>query len=401
MLVSIVIPVYNVAPYLEKCISSLQNQTHKELEIICVNDGSTDDSLTILTQIAESDGRIHVFSKENEAKGAAPARNMGLKYASGEYIMVLDSDDFFEEDMIEKLLNKALKTNADMVICTARHYDHFNQCSASIFKRPEFNYAPQKEPFSWKDCPQYIFQISEFVAWNKFFKRDFFEKNNLRFEGIPISDDQYPAVMGAVLAERIAIVDEPLINYRFNTGLSQMNSQSKHPEASYQAVFSVVNRMRELKIYDYVKQSYCNIAILLMRQYFDRMTSIENVRFLYNKFRDEVFPFLGAMNCDKDYFYDYRVGEWYEMITKCSLDELLFIAARAHGCDMTTAAIRFQVPFEDIRKGSTVAVVGKGIAGRYWYSQLILSDICKNVFWLSTIDELPKDVFVDKVLVAK
>lgn len=401
MLVSIVVAVYNAAPYLEKCISSLQNQTFKELEIVCVNDGSTDDSLIILNRLASQDNRIRIYTKQNEAKGAAPARNMGLDHISGEYVMVLDSDDFFEPDMVEKMVNKAVDTEADVVICTAKHYDHLNQCSGSIFKRPELQYTPKMEPFSWRDCPQYVFQIADFVAWNKLFRREFMEKNNLRFEGIPISDDQYPSVMGVVLAERIAVINEPFINYRFNTGTSQVDSQSKHPEAAYKAVYSVVERMRELGIYEDVKQSYCNIATLLMRQYFDRMRTIENVRFLYEKFREDVFPFLGITECDKDYFYDHRVGEWYEMIMNYSLDEILFLAARAHGSDMTTAAMRFKVPIDEVHKGSTVAVVGKGIVGRYWYAQLVLLDICKEVLWIASKDELPKDKTVDQILIAK
>ena len=401
MRVSVVVAVYNSALYLEQCISSLQSQTYKDLEIVCVNDGSTDDSLTILSRLALQDNRISVYTKENEAKGAAPARNMGLDHISGEYVMVLDSDDFFEPDMIEKMVGKAVETEADVVICTARHYDHLNQCSGSIFNRPELQYAPEHEPFSWRDCPKYIFQIADFVAWNKLFRREFMEKNNLRFEGIPISDDQYPSVMGVVLAERIAIVNEPFINYRFNTGTSQVDSQSRHPEAAYKAVYSVVNRMRELGIFEEVKQSYCNIATLLMRQYFDRMRTIENVRFLYEKFREDVFPFLDMSGCNKDYFYDHRVGEWYEAVNKYSLDEIMFLAARAHGSDLTTAAMRFQAPLEKIKKGSTVAVVGKGIVGRYWYAQLVLSDLCKDIYWVSSKDEMPQNIYIDQVLIAE
>lgn len=401
MMVSVVVAVYNAEPYLEKCISSLQKQTYNDLEIICVNDGSTDKSLPMLEHFAQTDCRIQIFSKENEGKGAAPARNMGLDHSNGEYVMVLDSDDFFESDMIEVMVNKAESTKADMVFCTARHYDHLNQCSGSVFKRPELQHAPQMEYFSWRDCPNYIFQIADFVAWNKLFKREFLAKNNLRFEGIPISDDQYPSVMGSVLAERIAVIDKPLINYRVNTGTSQVDSQSKHPEAAYAAIYSVVNRMREMGIYDKVKQSYCNIAILLMRQYFDRMRRIEDVRFLYEKFRNDVFPFLGAERLNLDYFYDHRVGEWYEMMMKHSLEDILFMSARAYGSDMTTASLRFRAPLESIKKGSNVAVVGKGIVGRFWYAELILSDLCNEIFWISSQEDIPNSVRIDQILNAE
>ena len=399
--ISIVIPVYNSAPYLPQCIDSLLNQTYKNIEVVCVDDGSRDDSLCILNEFAAKDERIHVYTKENEGRGAAAARNMGLDHITGEYVQVVDSDDFFAPDMVEQMAGKALETDADMVICTARFYDHLNSRAGEVFKRPEFQYMPEKEPFSWRDCPDHIFQLAEFVAWNKLFKTSFLKKNKLYFEAIAISDDQYPSVMGAVLAERIAVVKKPFVNYRVNTGSSQVDSQSKHPEAAYEAVFSVVDRMRELGVYEKLKKSYCNIAILLMRQYFDRMRRIEDVRFLYDKFRNEVFPFLGAGELNKDYFYDHRVGEWYEMIRKYELDDLLFRSARAYGSDLTTAALRFAAPLEEIKKGSHVAVVGKGIIGRYWYGEIVLSGLCDEVIWVASKDDLPKTIGLDRVLEAK
>ena len=84
-----------------------------------------------------------------------------------------------------------------------------------------------------------------------------------------------------------------------------------------------------------------------------------------------------------------------------SLDELLFMAARSYGSDMTTAGLRFHAPLEEIPKGSTVAVVGKGMAGRYWYAQLILSDLCENVYWVSSREDLPEGICPDRILIAK
>lgn len=397
-LVTIVVPVYNCEKYIEQCVRSLTAQTYPKLEIICVNDGSTDHSLACLERLRREDDRIQVYSKENEGKGAASARNMGLDHAGGEYVMVLDGDDFFEPDMVEALVAEAEKHKADMVITTAEQYDDVYRRSGGICLRPELQWAPHKGAFSWRDCPGKIFQIADFVAWNKLFRRDFLENNGLRFEAIPISDDQYPSVMGAVLAERIRVIDRPFIRYRMNTGSGQVSSQAKHPEAAYKATFSVVKKMRELGVYEEVKQSYLNLAVLQMRQYFDRMARVEDVRFLYGKFRDDIFPFLGAENLPADYFYDHRVGAWYELVTRHSLDELLFLSARAYGGDMTTAALRFRAPLEEVEKGSVAAVVGKGIAGRYWYAQLVLSDRCREVYWAASEEELPKDKGIDKIL---
>ena len=110
--VSIIVPVYNVEKYLRQCLDSLINQTLQEIEIICVDDGSTDNSSNILSDYAQKDSRIIVHRQENQ--GLANARNAGLKLANGEYIGFLDSDDFVDIDFFEKLYQAASSDNADI-----------------------------------------------------------------------------------------------------------------------------------------------------------------------------------------------------------------------------------------------------------------------------------------------
>lgn len=401
MLVSIIVPAYNCEKYIDQCINSLTGQTYQNLEIICVNDGSTDSTLIHLERLQSKDDRIQVYTKKNEGKGAASARNMGLDHAKGEYVLVLDSDDFFEPDMVEVLIDKATRYKADVVITTAELYDDLYEVSRGICRIPDLNLRPKKEPFSFRDCPKYIFQVGGLVAWNKLFRRELLEKNDIKFEAIAISDDQYPSIMGVLLAKKICIVEKPLIHYRTG-GESQSSARARHPEAAYAALFSVVERMRELGTYETVKQSYLNCVMTVMRQYFDQMETYKDILFLYDKFRKEIFPFLGAERLPQDYFYDQRLWAWYELITAHSLEEVLFLAARAYGGNMTTGVLRFQVPFEEIEKGSRVAVVGKGIAGRYWYAELLLSDWCKEIYWVDSTEELSSiNKKIDKILIAK
>ena len=123
MVVSIVVPVYKSEKYIKECLDSLLNQSYSDLEIICVNDGSTDDSLSVLESYASADTRIKLYTKQNEGKGAASARNLGLSHATGTYVMFLDSDDFFESDMIESLVSRAEEFSLDLVVCSADRYD--------------------------------------------------------------------------------------------------------------------------------------------------------------------------------------------------------------------------------------------------------------------------------------
>lgn len=113
--VSIIVPCYNVAPYLDKCMESLTLQTLGDLEIICVNDGSGDDTPAILRAWAERDGRIRVVDRENG--GLSAARNTGMALAGGEYIGFVDPDDYVEHSMYGRLLEKARRSDADVTAC--------------------------------------------------------------------------------------------------------------------------------------------------------------------------------------------------------------------------------------------------------------------------------------------
>lgn len=123
--ISIIIPVYNVEKYLEQCLKSVINQTFKDIEIICINDGSTDNSLEILEAFQKQDERIKIINKQNEGQGIA--RNEGLKIAKGEYISFIDPDDWVEQGMYEFLYNKFLETNAQIIRFNYRSFDEENK----------------------------------------------------------------------------------------------------------------------------------------------------------------------------------------------------------------------------------------------------------------------------------
>lgn len=400
-LVSIVIPVYNAAPYLHQCLDSVAGQTWKNLDIICVNDGSVDDSLSILNEYAAADSRIRVFTKENEGKGAASARNIGLENAVGDYIQFLDSDDFFEPDMIETLVSKAISSGAEVVICRGQTFDDELQRVIGALPHPDLQYAPDKSAFNWKEVPEYICEIADNYAWNKLFKRQLLIDNDLRFTPIPISDDQDISMIAPVVAEKVAVVDRAFINYRVGTGTSQCDSQTRHPEAAYEGCYTVVKKLKELGVWADVKQSYLNVAIRLMREYFDRMTEYDKVEFLYRKYNEEILPLLEAENLVEGFFHDKRIWDWYQLVRTTSLPEIVFKASRASGGDMTTAPLRFRVPYEDIQKNSRIVLVGKGLVGRYWYSQLLLSRYCDVIYWTDDEEHIPQNLAFDAVVRAR
>ncbi len=400
-LVSIVIPVYNAQKHLGQCLDSLREQTYENLEIICVNDGSTDGSLSMLEDYASRDGRIHVFSKENEGKGAASARNMGLKQISGDYVLILDSDDFFEPDLVESVLDEALRTDADVVVYGADKYDDARERTILPYVSRGLEDAPAKMPFCWKDVPEKIFQIGDLMAWNKLYRANLIRENDLHFEAIAISDDQLLSFISMVMAKRISVVDRQLLHYRVNTGNSQTSGVARHPESTYLASYGIADKLKELGIYEDVKRSFLNRMFWLMREGFDKMDSWESLHRQHRIYLEEVLPRLDAQGLPAGYFYDPRIDEWYQMITHDRLEEIVFRSAAGYGAEWMTAILRFPLPYENLKKGSRIVLAGKGLKGHYWYAQLLLSGYCDVVLWVDSEKEIPAELKYDDILRAE
>lgn len=188
-LVSVLLSVYNSSQFLRQCLDSIINQTLRDIEIICVDDASSDDSLCILKEYEEKDNRVIVVSQEHG--GAGKARNTALELASGEYLPILDSDDFFEPDMLEKAYLSANEHDADIVVFRADFFDQrrndFSPCDFSIIP----SLLPQKDTFSADDIPERIFNIGCGWAWDKLFRRQFVEDCGARFQEIRTTNDMF------------------------------------------------------------------------------------------------------------------------------------------------------------------------------------------------------------------
>lgn len=220
--VSVIIPVYNVEKYLRKCLDSIIAQTLEDIEIICVNDGSTDSSLEILLDYAKHDRRIKIISQENAGLGAA--RNTGIQAATGTYLGFVDSDDFVDKTLYEKAYNKAEKNQADVVIFNIYLY-YTDTCHRHIYRNSEFYKALSEEGFFTAiEHPPIIQNIG---VWDKIYRRDFIEKHNLLNPVSRIYEDVVFTIQTLVLASRISVIEEPLIYYRKNTGVSIVDKEVK------------------------------------------------------------------------------------------------------------------------------------------------------------------------------
>lgn len=309
-LVSIILPVYNVEPYLEQCMDSLQKQTLKSIEIIAVDDGSTDRSLEILNRYAAADKRIHVYTQKNQYAGAA--RNVGLSHATGEYLLFLDSDDFFSRNLAKDAYIAGKAANADIVIFGAEHYDNVTgeYCEAKWLLQEQ--YAPQKQPFSYKDCPGEFFHITTPCPWTKLFRRQFILDSGLQFQQIQNSNDVFFTFSALPMAKRIVTLNKPLVFYRVGLTNNLQTTKKNHPLCFYEAYLAWHDKLKELGVLDDLRQSYVNVALNNCMWNLHTMQDSEAEQAVQDVLIHEAFFSLELINARQS---DYRNKEYYrEMV---------------------------------------------------------------------------------------
>lgn len=263
--ISVIIPIYNVENYLEKCIESVINQTYKNLEIILVNDGSTDGCKEICDRYKASDKRIKVIHKKNG--GISDARNWGIDNATGDYVAFLDSDDWIDLGLYENLYNNIIKEKCDISMCNyKRTYDNKSNLKHSDKKVIYTNHEILKELYTDK-------QILIVVVWNKLFKKELF--NSFRFPVGKIHEDEYLIPSVLYKANKIVYLEKELIYYRI-TPNSIMNSKFNENRLFYLDILDMRNTFYEdNKLWKLRKlNSYCQIDVLM--DYYFRIKRIES-----------------------------------------------------------------------------------------------------------------------------
>ncbi len=299
-LVSIIMPVYNVEEFIEQGMETLLNQTLRRIEIICVDDGSTDRSLEILNDYAARDKRVKVFTQQNKYAGAA--RNLGLSHATGEYVVFLDSDDFFAKALCEQAYNRARLNDADIVLYGAKHYN--NQTGAYKDAKWLLNavFAPESQPFNYKTCPE-IYRITTPCPWTKMFRRQFILDSGLQFQHTQNSNDLFFTYTALAMAERVVTLDKPLVYYRVGLENNLQTTKKRHPLCFYEAYSAWHDKLVELGVLDTVRQSYVNIALAGCLYNLRTQSDPDAKRTVFDTLKQEALERLEVTGHEEDYYY--------------------------------------------------------------------------------------------------
>ena len=262
---SIIVPVYNVEKYLPKCLESLIKQTLKDIEIICVNDGSMDNSLAILKEFASKDSRIRII--DNQHQGVAKTRNTGIEQSTGEYIGFVDSDDYIDIDFFEKLYNSATKSNSDIAIASIlKHKNFFNIYNAKYTKE-ETAITIQDKIKLCEDKKHFFF-----YAWNKIYHSGFIKENNIKFSEGQIYEDVMFAIKALYYSNKIISVYGTKYHY-----IEHENSLTKYKDKTGEKEHDLIKAYSDL-------QEFCNSKNIEIPERLNYYTK-ENFGFILNLYK--------------------------------------------------------------------------------------------------------------------
>ena len=324
-MISVIVPIYNVKPYLMQCIESICNQTYRDLEIVLVDDGSSDGSSLICDQYQRIDDRIVVLHKENE--GLVNARKSGLQISRGEYIAYVDGDDWIEPEMFEKLYGAMTENNADIVLC-GHYIDTGNKSKEAYSDVPGGYYGKEqlidriypemivgREFFDWKIYP---------ALWDKLFRREHIVQYQMKVDGrLRMGEDAactYPALLNA---DSIYILHECLYHYRQTTTSMVKDIQDYTKE-----------RMQFWLLYHSVNKSF-------------------------QEYKD---------------IFDMR-EQWLKYV-------MFLMIPRSDGLYREYDKLGYLFPFTKVPRGSDMILYGAGTYGQRLYHYLKRTGFCKVVLWI-------------------
>ena len=289
--VSVIIPIYNACRYIRPALDSVISQTLQEIEIICVDDGSTDTSLDMLKIYQKQDSRIRIITKTNG--GPALARNNGLARARGEYVAFLDADDFCEIDMLEKLYNRAKIDDLDIAI---GNYDIYNNKKARFQQSVDSDYGSIYKGgavTSKNEYPDYILQSTTGAAWNKLFKRSFLESNGILFlTDVMVFEDVFFTASALAFAEKVARIDDVVMHHRIYSSQSRARLFKKNYHQVPEAFVRIKEFLMRGGMYQPLSNGFLNLSASRCYHVFNLLKSDAKENF-FNILHEEYCDKLG------------------------------------------------------------------------------------------------------------
>ena len=386
--ISIIMPVYNAEKFLEETMNSIKKQKLNDYELICINDHSTDCTMNILQTFSAYDNRIKLLENNGE-KGAATARNLGIKYASGKYLCFLDGDDIFDEDMLIAAYEAAERNSASIVIFNYQHV-----LSKEIYIKRTVNFS---QAYRKKYC-EHTFDVKkqdsfDWVRWsgspcNKIFKREFIISHNIEFQNLPCCNDVYFVFMAIFLSNKTLVLnDERVMLYARDHNTASRISINRNPMCMYYAINKIERTFLDENLMEHYSSHFFYFAFYVLKGTIEKDKNEQQRREFYNFLQSKGIEQLMEQGQSfyqkvpeklQNYYNNFLIEDfstyWFEKINL--IDEYL----EKYGEDIVSLVQKFK------EKNKKVALWG---AGKNGYSIL---RFCRKmqIYFDEIIDNDPK-----------
>lgn len=297
--VSVIIPAYNESATIARCIESVFNQTLSDIEIICIDDGSTDSTFDVMSGYLNKECSFKIIKEKKS--GAAEARNAGIRNADGKYLYFLDADDYIEKEALQLLYDNAEQNGSDVVVFDTFQVDQHGNIglpNAYLYKK----YSPP-DVFSPLKAGEYLFILTGASVWNKFYRADYINNKSLLFQQLDAADDTFFSMLSLAFADRISICNRRLIYHTIDRQESQMSGIEKYPLNQSKALMSVKQVLTEYDMFGTFEHSFVNRAAQNFVKTISRINTYSIFEQTYRKYREELFVKLGIMDKPKEYFF--------------------------------------------------------------------------------------------------
>jgi glycosyltransferase involved in cell wall biosynthesis len=313
-LISVIIPVYNAQDYLVDCLDSLLAQTHAELEVICVDDGSTDLSMEILREYAYRDPRIEIVSQRNAGAGAA--RNAGLAIARGKYLSFLDSDDVFDPAMLQRARAACEERELDFCVVRSAWFETDKPSVRHPIKHAVRDHLlPSETVFDFEDIPRDVFGLFQGWAWDKLFRTSFVRAHALRFQELRTTNDMLFVFSALIRARRIGTLPETLAFQRRQVKTSLSRTRERSWDNYLRALEALRRDIEAVGLLDRLGQDFANYALQFSLWNLETLAGDTRSQLL-ERLVSSGFRELAILPNEPGYFY--RVADYEKL---CQLTE--------------------------------------------------------------------------------
>ena len=320
--VSVIVPVHNAEKYLEQCLNSILGQTLKDIEVICVNDKSTDGSAAILDSYAANEPRLRVLQSPGLEAGGA--RNIGLESAQGKYLSFLDADDFFEPDMLESAVAKAEEDQSDIVVYGSWLYDTMRQANRQAKWMLNTECLPEGRPFAPSEIADCLFNVFGNYTWNKLFRTSLVREKGVLFQEISRTNDLFFTCTALTQADLISVIDKIFVHYRVATQTSLQSTNDRDP-LSFLKAFDALHVFLEFNdLLPQYEESFDNHLVDAVCANIASVHTLDSVRLIRGAAIGSVESKYGILSQKRGLIHNQTQLEEYESLLSNDMTTFLF-----------------------------------------------------------------------------